>query len=284
MFLISSCTLEGVNYGPNEEKVYGQKDTMSENKDQLDFDLEVIANENDSTYQPDDRSKKMTTETGVEVTILKKGRGRFIKQEDVLIMHYTANRMSDKKRFDHSLKFPNGLGVKLGIGIIVKGLEEGLLQLRSGDRASILVPATLAYGEKGYGPLVPPNCDVKYTVKIEKVVDPILTEKGLKIYKTYEMSGDVPDSTQDITIGYMAFEKGKSAPPFASSMKNGPFTFKFKAKNTLPWQNDAFDYIRPGEEVFIEVPSEMAYGSKGLKNIVSPDSDLIYKLSIIDIK
>lgn len=73
--------------------------------------------------------------------------------------------------------------VNLNYGALLPGLIQGLLALRQGERANILIHPALAYKKLGVLPLIPPDSYLFYCVKIYKVLE----ESDLDIASRYEI-------------------------------------------------------------------------------------------------
>ena len=68
-------------------------------------------------------------------------------------------RLQNGTLFESSLSGP--VKLTLGKGQVIKGWEEMLLLMTEGDKVEVLIPAALAYGEKG---LVHPTEDDQFTI------------------------------------------------------------------------------------------------------------------------
>jgi len=54
---------------------------------------------------------------------------------------------------------------------LIPGFREGLLLLNIGDKATIFIPAHLAYGERGIPNVIPPNSDLIFELELIEVVE-----------------------------------------------------------------------------------------------------------------
>ena len=60
--------------------------------------------------------------------------------------------------------------VSVGQGQVLKGLDEGLCHMSKGEKAKIVVPYALAYGEEGYGS-IPPYTNLLFEVELLDLVN-----------------------------------------------------------------------------------------------------------------
>lgn len=93
----------------------------------------------------------------------------FPKKGDTLVMHYTGSLASDGTVFDSS-RGPTRqpLTFTIGVGQVIVGWDEGVMQMSLGERATLAIPSQLAYGEKGSG-AIPPNADLLFDVELLKI-------------------------------------------------------------------------------------------------------------------
>ncbi|GAB5030541.1 peptidylprolyl isomerase [Nannochloropsis oceanica] len=124
-------------------------------------------------------NKIRETANGVKYFDVKVGEGASPREGNYVIITYIG-QLSDGTIFD-GLHGPGKkpLAFKLGAKQVIPGLEEALLGMQPGGERQCLVPAELAFGEKGVCTdkgecLVPPNSNVKYDVTLKRVaVSPI---------------------------------------------------------------------------------------------------------------
>ncbi|MCL4133334.1 UNVERIFIED_CONTAM: hypothetical protein GTU68_036893 [Idotea baltica] len=59
--------------------------------------------------------------------------------------------------------------LNLGVGQVIKGLGEGLLQLNEGGKIQLFIPASLAYGNRAAGSNIPAGSTLIYEVELIEV-------------------------------------------------------------------------------------------------------------------
>ncbi|XP_033728596.1 FK506-binding protein 2-like [Pecten maximus] len=109
-------------------------------------------------------------------------------KHDVLVLHYEGF-FPNGTRFDSSIDRPgaNPFQFQLGIGQVIQGWERGLLDMCTGEKRKLTVPASLAYGEQGSGELIPPNTDLIFDIELVQVHD---GPKPPNVFKMIDIDSD----------------------------------------------------------------------------------------------
>ncbi|MGS4346717.1 peptidylprolyl isomerase [Myroides odoratus] len=140
-----------------------------------------------ATQFADLKSKATKLDSGLSYVIIEKGAGKkpAISQEvfvdyagffengllfDSSIVPLTQEFDAfDQRRADMNgyAPIPFKFGAKTGL---IPGFIEGIEQMSFGDTAIIFIPAHMAYGERGAGP-IPPNTDLVFQMKLYETAD-----------------------------------------------------------------------------------------------------------------
>jgi len=101
---------------------------------------------------------------------------------DKVTVHYGGFLM-DGTKFDSSFDRARPFTFELGIGQVIPGWDQGLLGVCPKEERHLVVPADLAYGERGAGEVIPPNATLLFDIvvmDVEKVPDKQDLEEELK--------------------------------------------------------------------------------------------------------
>ncbi|KAL4985332.1 FK506-binding protein 2 [Aspergillus falconensis] len=72
---------------------------------------------------------------------------------DTVKMHYRGTLADDGTQFDASYDRGTPFKFKLGAGQVIKGWDEGLLDMCVGEKRTLTIPPEYGYGDRGIGPI-----------------------------------------------------------------------------------------------------------------------------------
>ncbi|XP_025021988.1 FK506-binding protein 15 isoform X1 [Python bivittatus] len=100
------------------------------------------------------------------------GEGQGVEVGDAIEVAFTSWLFQNNalgQVFDSNTNKDKLLRLKLGLGKVIKGLEEGMLGLKKGSKRFLLVPPALAYGSQGVANRVPPDSTLAFEVDVKRV-------------------------------------------------------------------------------------------------------------------
>ena len=109
-----------------------------------------------------------TTASGLQYKVIKSGAGPSPKSTDTVKVHYTGT-LIDGTVFDSSVQ--RGTPATFPVNGVIPGWTEALQLMKVGDKWQLVIPAKLAYGEKGPG-FIGPNSTLIFDVELLGIEKP----------------------------------------------------------------------------------------------------------------
>ncbi len=111
----------------------------------------------------------------VQKTDVKQGTGAEATAGKPVVVHYTGWLYDTSKPDSHGAKFDSSrdrgapFSFVLGAGRVIKGWDEGVVGMKVGGQRTLVIPASMAYGERGAGGVIPPNATLIFDVELLEV-------------------------------------------------------------------------------------------------------------------
>ena len=101
----------------------------------------------------------------LQIEDLRAGDGAEAKAGNTVAVHYVGT-FPDGKKFDSSRDRGSPFTFKLGAGNVIKGWDQGVAGMRVGQLRKLTVPSHLAYGDRGFPPVIPAGATLVFEVEL----------------------------------------------------------------------------------------------------------------------
>jgi FKBP-type peptidyl-prolyl cis-trans isomerase FkpA len=111
----------------------------------------------------------ITTPSGLQYEDTTTGSGAEARAGQQVSVHYTGWLYNDGvkgAKFDSSKDRNDPFEFALGDGQVIRGWDEGVQGMRVGGTRRLVIPATLGYGARGAGGVIPPNATLLFEVEL----------------------------------------------------------------------------------------------------------------------
>lgn len=119
-------------------------------------------------------AKKITSKSGLSYEILKEApsNAKSPKVGDKITVHYTGWLSKDGKlgkKFDSSVDRGIPFTFNVGIQQVIAGWDEGVLNMKVGEKRQLTIPPHLGYGDYGAGSAIPPRATLIFDVELLEI-------------------------------------------------------------------------------------------------------------------
>ncbi|TFG74550.1 MAG: FKBP-type peptidyl-prolyl cis-trans isomerase [Thermodesulfobacteriales bacterium] len=108
------------------------------------------------------------TPSGLKYIVIEEGEGDKPTNGKKVKVHYTG-KLEDGTVFDSSVKRGVPIEFTLGVGQVIKGWDEGIADMKVGEKRQLIIPPDLGYGPNGYPPVIPANSTLIFDVELVEI-------------------------------------------------------------------------------------------------------------------
>jgi peptidylprolyl isomerase len=285
-----------IKFGP--ELGYGSQNvgTIPANSTLI-FDVELLDIIEGLRPWEAEKMDTITTASGLKyIHFLHNPNGKKAERGSKVIVHYTGF-FKDGKIFDSSVERGQPISVKVGMGQVIQGWDEGLALLHKGEKAKFIIPYQLAYGEQGRPPVIPEKSDLIFDVELLDVQEAVVikpydttglqlkkTETGLQYFEVkHNDSTAKAEKGKTVKVHYTGYlADGKV---FDSSVERGePIEFPLGQGYVIPGWDEGIALMRVGDKLRLVIPYALAYGEQGRPPVIPAKADLTFDVELIEVK
>ncbi|MEK7570830.1 MAG: FKBP-type peptidyl-prolyl cis-trans isomerase [Patescibacteria group bacterium] len=110
----------------------------------------------------------MAKKQQLKIEDLVEGKGKPVKDGDIVVMHYTG-WLEDGTKFDSSLDRHQPFETPIGVGYVIKGWDMGVPGMKVGGKRKLTIPHELGYGAYGAGSDIPGFATLIFEVELLKI-------------------------------------------------------------------------------------------------------------------
>ncbi|OPC84306.1 peptidylprolyl isomerase [Embleya scabrispora] len=105
----------------------------------------------------------------LEITEIWEGDGPVAQAGQDVSVHYVGVSFSSGEEFDASWNRGRPLDFRLGVGQVIEGWDRGVQGMKVGGRRKLVIPAHLAYGDRGAPGAIAPGETLIFVVDLMNV-------------------------------------------------------------------------------------------------------------------
>jgi peptidylprolyl isomerase len=105
------------------------------------------------------------TASGLMYVVTKEGQGAKPAKGNMVKAHYNGTLINGKK-FDSSIDRGQPFEFRVGMHQVIAGWDEAFLDMKKGEKRTLIIPANLGYGDAGAPPVIPPKATLIFEVEL----------------------------------------------------------------------------------------------------------------------
>lgn len=259
----------------------------AEEDDEHATDEETAVGEDSAAHAP---AADLPTE--MEVEVLTEGDGMTPQLGDIVTVHYTLAAVGEEP-FDSSYDRGQPIDMPIGIGQLLPGWEEALMDMQEGGKVKLLLPPALAFGEQGLPGTVAPNSAVESELELVAIERPEpamevadsdyeVSDSGLQVYDIAEGDGDATVSGDRVMMDFSIWrEDGVIVGRSADS--GGPMSFTIGSGELFEGWDEGAAGMKVGGQRQLVIPPELAFGDQGAGPAIPAGTTLIVEMTLLEI-
>ena len=105
------------------------------------------------------------TASGLMYVVTKQGHGAKPAKGTLIKAHYNGTLINGKK-FDSSIDRGQPFEFNVGMHQVIPGWDEAFLDMKKGEKRTLIIPSKLGYGDAGAPPTIPPKATLIFEVEL----------------------------------------------------------------------------------------------------------------------
>ncbi len=241
----------------------------------------------DKDEDKDEKKTVVKTDSGLQYVDSKEGEGEPLIEGQFCDVHYTGwvwENGGKGKKYDSSLDRGEPFSFHVGNGDVIKGWDEGVSTMQVGGKRELLIPADLAFGERGAGGVIPPNATLFF--EVELVAKWEKTESGLEYRDIKQGTGAKPKTGQNCDVHYSVWlwQRGGDRKKIKSSVGREPYSFLVGKAKVIDGWDEGVATMKVGGKRRLLIPPQLGYGAHGYPPDIPPNATLLLEVELLKVK
>lgn len=148
-----------------------ERQIAARNRMQAEMEAAAVANKEKAELFLEENKKKegvKVLDSGLQYKVERSGNGPSPASSSTVRVHYTGKLLNGKV-FDSSVE--RGSPAEFQISGLIPGWQQALPKMKVGDKWTLYVPPSLAYGERGSPPVIGPNELLVFEMELLGIVE-----------------------------------------------------------------------------------------------------------------
>ncbi len=217
--------------------------------------------------------------------------GAKAKVGDVVAIYQKSYTLNDRAFDSTRTSEEKPLRFKFGVDEYVTGMVRAVSLMRVGEKMTLFLPYTLAYGEVSYDVLpafspirvemefaeIPPTEDKQIADYIAKKNYKVseTTASGVRIIRQNTVTGDMIGNGKTVNVNYV----GKLLNDI--KFDEGTLSATPGSKGLIPGFEEGVSRLRKGEKAILIFPSSLGYGARGAGADIGAYTPLIFEIEVL---
>jgi FKBP-type peptidyl-prolyl cis-trans isomerase len=108
-------------------------------------------------------------QNNLQIIDTKVGEGKEVQSGNTVSIHYVGT-LEDGTKFDSSRDRNEPFEAPIGVGMLIKGWDIGIVGMKEGGQRKLIIPAELGYGQNGIPGVIPGGATLVFEVELLKIL------------------------------------------------------------------------------------------------------------------
>ena len=110
--------------------------------------------------------KATKTASGLRYVINRQGDGKAKPTKGTNVKGHYVGMLVNGDVFDSSRKRGQPIEIPIGVGRVIAGWDEGIMDMTKGEQRTLIIPPELGYGARGFPGVIPPNATLIFETEL----------------------------------------------------------------------------------------------------------------------